>query len=79
MRTRSGPSRCVRQRRGRSFWGRMRTELLNTRKWRTRIELSTKIFDWIEVFYNRTRRHSSLGMLAPVAYEKLYAHNTSAA
>ncbi len=41
------------------------TELLNTRTWRTQTELSTEIFDWIEVFYNRTRRHSSLGMLAP--------------
>ena len=62
-----------------SFWARMQTELLNTRKWRTRTELSTEIFDWIEVFYNRTRRHSSLGMLAPIAYEKLHADNTSAA
>ncbi len=62
-----------------SFWGRMQTELLNTKKWRTRTELSTEIFDWIEVFYNRTRRHSSLGMLAPVAYEKLHTNNTSAA
>ncbi len=43
------------------------------------MELSTKIFDWIEVFYNRTRRDSGLGMLAPVAYEKLHADNTSAA
>ncbi len=55
------------------------TELLNTRRWRTRTELSTEIFDWIEVFYNRTRRHSSLGMLAPIAYEKLHADDTSAA
>jgi transposase InsO family protein len=31
------------------------------------------------VFYNRTRRHSSLGMLAPIAYEKLHADDTSAA
>ncbi len=62
-----------------SFWARMQTELLNTRKWRTRTELSTEIFDWIEVFYNRTRRHSSLGMLAPIAYEKLHADTISAA
>ena len=41
-----------------SFWGRMQTELLNTRKWKTRVELSSQIFDWIEGFYNRTRRHS---------------------
>jgi putative transposase len=62
-----------------SFWARMQTELLNTRKWRTRTELSTEVFDWIEVFYNQTRRHSGLGMLTPVAYEKLHADNTSAA
>jgi putative transposase len=62
-----------------SFWGRMQTELLNTRKWKTRIELSTEIFDWIEAFYNRTRRHSSLGMMSPMAYEKLHAEQTSAA
>ena len=62
-----------------SFWGRMQTELLNRRKWKTRIELSTEIFDWIEVFYNRTRRHSSLGMRSPVAYEKLHQQQTNAA
>jgi putative transposase len=62
-----------------SFWARMQTELLNTRKWRTRMELSAEIFDWIEVFYNRSRRHSGLGMLAPIAYEKLHGDNTSAA
>ena len=62
-----------------SFWARLQTELLNTRKWRTRTELSTEIFDWIEAFYNRTRRHSSLGMLAPIAYEKLHADHISAA
>jgi transposase InsO family protein len=62
-----------------SFWGRMQTELLNSRKWKTRIEPSTEIFDWIEAFYNRTRRHSSLGMLSPIAYEKLHAEQTSAA
>lgn len=62
-----------------SFWGRMQTELLNRRKWKTRIELSTAIFDWIEVFYNRTRRHSSLGMLSPIAYERLHQHETNAA
>jgi putative transposase len=62
-----------------SFWARLQSELLNTRRWRTRTELSTEIFEWIEVFYNRTRRHSSLGMLAPIAYEKLHADDTSAA
>jgi transposase InsO family protein len=62
-----------------SFWARMQTELLDTRKWMTRVELSTAIFDWVEVFYNRTRRYSSLGMLSPAAYERLHDDHTSAA
>lgn len=52
-----------------SFWGRMQTELLDTKKWKTRIELSTAMFDYIE-FYNQTRRHSSLGYLSPVEFER---------
>ncbi len=62
-----------------SFWARMQTELLNTKRWSTRVELSAAIFDWIEVFYNRTRRHSSLGMISPIAYEKLHGDRTDAA
>ena len=37
----------------------MHTELLDTRRWRTRTGLSTEIFDWIEVFYNRTSPQQS--------------------
>jgi hypothetical protein len=62
-----------------SFWAHMQTELLNTRKWRPAPNLSTEILDWIEVFYNRTRRHTSLRAAGPIAYEKLHADNTSAA
>ena len=40
--------------------------------------LSAAIFDWIEAFYNRTRRHSSLGMLSPVAFERSHNQITSA-
>jgi transposase InsO family protein len=57
----------------------MQTELLNRRTWRTRVELSTEIFDWIEVFYNRIRRHSSIGMQSPMRFEKLHQHLTTAA
>ena len=37
----------------------MQTELLETNKWKTRVELSAAIFDWTEVFYNRNRRDIS--------------------
>lgn len=48
-----------------SFWSSMQIELLNRKKWRTRIELAHAIFEYIEVFYNRKRRHSSLGYATP--------------
>jgi putative transposase len=55
-----------------SFWGRMQTELLNRRKWKTRVELANAIFEYLEIFHNRQRRHSSLGMRTPIEYEKLH-------
>jgi transposase InsO family protein len=61
-----------------AFWGRMQTELLNRRRWRTRLELANAIFEYVEVFHNRQRRHSALGMLTPTEYETLY-HQQAAA
>jgi putative transposase len=55
-----------------SFWGRMQTELLNRRHWKTRIELANAIFEYLEIFHNRQRRHSALGMLSPVEYERVH-------
>ena len=52
-----------------SFWGRMQTELLDRRQWKTRTELANAIFDYLEVFHNRRRRHSALGMLTPIEFE----------
>ena len=56
-----------------SFWARMQVELLNRRRWKTRLELSNAIFEYLEIFHNRQRRHSSLGMLTPVEYEIRHA------
>ena len=55
-----------------SFWCRMQTELLDRSRWRTRIELANAIFEYLEIFYNRQRRHSSLAMLTPIEYERLH-------
>jgi putative transposase len=54
-----------------SFWARMQVELLNRKRWKTRVELANAIFEYIEIFHNRRRRHSSLGMLTPIEYEKM--------
>ena len=55
-----------------AFWSRMQVELLDRRRWTTRIELANAIFEYLEVFHNRTRRHSALGMLAPLEFEKAF-------
>lgn len=61
-----------------SFWSRMQVELLNRRRWRTRVELATAIFEYLEVFHNRQRRHSALGMLTPVEFESRHGPTTAA-
>ena len=58
-----------------SFFGTMQLELLDRRDWATRRDLAQGIFEYIEAFYNPTRRHSSLGYRSPVEYEAL-AHAT---
>jgi putative transposase len=55
-----------------SFWSRVQVELLDRQRWRTRIELANAIFDYLEIFHNRQRRHSRLGMLTPVEYENRF-------
>jgi putative transposase len=53
-----------------SFWGTLKEEGVGKVIFRSRKEAKTAIFDYIEVFYNRKRRHSSLGYLSPVDFEK---------
>ena len=52
-----------------SFWARMQVGLLNRKRWNTRLESANAIFEYIEIFDNRQRRHSSLGMLGAIEYE----------
>ena len=51
------------------FWSSMQIELLNRKKWRTRVDLANAIFDYIEIFYNRQRRHLQLGYSTPIEHE----------
>lgn len=52
-----------------SFWSSLKYELVYHRRFATRAEARSAIFDYIEVFYNRTRLHSSLGYASPVTFE----------
>jgi putative transposase len=53
-----------------SFWGSMQIELLNRKRWKTRLELTNAIFDYIEIFDNRQRRHSELDYVSPIEFER---------
>jgi len=53
-----------------SFFSRMKDDRVSRRRYRTRDEARADIFDYIERFYNPRRRHSTLGGLSPVEYEK---------
>ncbi|MCH7706834.1 MAG: IS3 family transposase, partial [Chloroflexi bacterium] len=53
-----------------SFFATLQTELLDRHSWSTRQQLRSAIFDYIEGFYNRQRRHSTLGYLSPAEYER---------
>jgi transposase InsO family protein len=52
-----------------SFWTSMQIELLNRKRWKTRVELSNAMFDYIEIFYNRQRRHSQLDYVSTIKFE----------
>ena len=62
-----------------SFWSTMQHELLDRTAWDSRTQLASAIFEWIEGFYNPTRRHSALGNLAPAAFEALHTTTLTAA
>jgi transposase InsO family protein len=56
-----------------SFFGTMKNELVHRHSWRSRIELRTALFEYLEVFYNRRRLHSSLDYKTPAEVEAEYA------
>ncbi|MFV2214762.1 integrase core domain-containing protein [Actinomadura sp. LOL_016] len=53
-----------------AFRGRMETELLNRRRWNTRLGLANAIFEYIEGSHNRTRRHSALEWKTPQEFKQ---------
>jgi PAS domain-containing protein len=52
--------------------------ILDRQSWTTRLELASALFEYLEIFHNRQRRHSSLGMPTPVEFETRQTANTAA-
>jgi transposase InsO family protein len=55
-----------------SFFATYKKELVHTRPWPDLKSVRTATFEWVETYYNRTRRHSTLGYLTPEEYELGY-------
>ncbi len=53
-----------------SFFHTLKVELIHRTKFRTRDEAKRKIFEYVEMYYNRRRAHSTLGYLSPFEYER---------
>jgi transposase InsO family protein len=58
-----------------SFFASLKKELVHHEKYTTREEAKASIFEYVEAFYNRARRHSSLGYLSPAEFERSYNRN----
>lgn len=54
-----------------SFFATIKRELIDGSRWRTREQARAAIFEYIEVWYNRERRHSSLGYVSPTEFERI--------
>jgi len=65
----SRPGNCYDNACVESFFGTFKTELVHREHYRTRAEARSSVFEWIECWYNRRRRHSSLGYVSPEAFE----------
>ncbi|MFI9566136.1 integrase core domain-containing protein [Streptomyces rishiriensis] len=52
-----------------SFWARVQVELLDSRGGAPGWSCPTALFEYLEIFHNRQRRHSTLGILTPIQYE----------
>ncbi len=61
-----------------SCFATLKVELLHRRHWPTRQEAQLAIFEFIEVWYNRQRLHSTLGYISPTAYEEAHQRATAA-
>jgi transposase InsO family protein len=53
-----------------SFFSTLKRELVHDERYRTREDARLSIFEYLEVFYNRTRKHSAFGYKSPEQYEK---------
>ena len=59
-----------------SFFASLECELIARRSWRTKAQARTAVFTWIEAWYNPRRRHSALGQMSPINFERKQQQGT---
>ena len=62
-----------------SFWGSLKNELIHHQRYATRADAEAAITEYIEIFYNRQRRHSRLGYLSPALFAENFSKQPLAA
>ena len=68
----SGVAQCWDNAPVESFFASLKRELVHDGQYTTREQAKASIFEYVEVFYNRVRRHSSLGFLSPAEFERTH-------
>lgn len=66
----SGKGNCYDNAVTETFFGTLKSELIQFNHYQTRTEAKQSVFEYLEIYYNRIRRHSTLGYMSPVDYEK---------
>ena len=75
----SRPRQCWDNAVAESFFASLKLELIDRRSWATRTQVRRAVFDYIEVFFNRRRLHSSLNYMTPAEYEAIKIQQQNAA
>jgi transposase InsO family protein len=70
----SRPRQCWDNAVAESWFATLKLELIDRQSWATRAQVRRAVFEFVEVFYNRKRLHSSLGFMSPVDYEAASIH-----
>ena len=60
-----------------SFWGSLKNELVHQHRYKTRCEAEASIREYIKIFYNRQRRHSRLGNVAPAVFAQNFSEQAA--
>jgi putative transposase len=68
----SGKGNCYDNAQAESFWARLKAELLEDGAFRYVDEARSEVFSYIEGYYNRIRRHSAIGYLSPIDFERKF-------